>query len=390
MKRCLLFLGVLLLFLASLSRSEQAGNPLSSGDSLGSDFVSYDTPPAPLESPAPEYPEAARKARIQGKVFVKMRLDLDGSVMEARVAKSSDNTDLDQAAVQGAKRYKFTPALYEGKPVRVWITMPFSFALKGQYTLSVLGLCPFKVSSAVTRTTTDSLIAELAKFDNKSWYSLVVDARRDSLLGDSLFQHSELYDSPQYLAEFGKALGVGRVIGGNLCRVDNAYHLNLMLVDVSAGRLGDHWYGRHEGKAEAVPGLIPSLVGDIFNSSADLKLRFVSDTLLGKGFPPDSTRVPRFNEFTYYDVPPFPLKTPHPDYPSAAKNTGKEGTVIVQLLLDTDGSVIQTRVARSSGNPDLDKAAAEGAKKFKFKPAKRRATPVRVWCSMPIVFRLER
>lgn len=100
--------------------------------------------------------------------------------------------------------------------------------------------------------------------------------------------------------------------------------------------------------------------------------------------------IPKFNEFVAYDTPPAPLETPHPEYPPMAKQAEQEGTVIVQILLDLDGSVMQTRVARSSQIAALDEAAVEGAKKFKFTPAKQRDKPVRVWVSMPIVFRLEK
>lgn len=98
--------------------------------------------------------------------------------------------------------------------------------------------------------------------------------------------------------------------------------------------------------------------------------------------------VPKFNEFVAYDTPPAPLETPHPEYPAIAKQAQIEGTVVVQILLDLDGSVMQTRVARSSGNQALDEAATEGAKKFKFTPAKQREKSVRVWVAMPIVFKL--
>ena len=97
--------------------------------------------------------------------------------------------------------------------------------------------------------------------------------------------------------------------------------------------------------------------------------------------------TPKYNEFVAYDTPPSPLETPHPEYPAIAKQAGIEGTTIVQILLDLDGSVMQTRVARSSGNQALDEAATKGARNFKFTPAKQHDMPVRVWISMPIVFR---
>jgi len=57
--------------------------------------------------------------------------------------------------------------------------------------------------------------------------------------------------------------------------------------------------------------------------------------------------------------------------------------------LDRDGSVIQSRVYKSSGYPFLNEAAAEGSKKFRFTPARQGDRMVRVWVAIPVDFRLE-
>ncbi len=105
--------------------------------------------------------------------------------------------------------------------------------------------------------------------------------------------------------------------------------------------------------------------------------------------PPVDPTIPRPDTFIVIDTPPIPLETPRPEYPAIAKAVGISGTVYVQILLDLDGSVMRTLVAKSSHNDALDAAAVEGAKKFKFTPAKQRDKPVRVWVSMPIIFRLD-
>jgi TonB family protein len=55
-----------------------------------------------------------------------------------------------------------------------------------------------------------------------------------------------------------------------------------------------------------------------------------------------------------------------------------EGIIYVQILWDLNGSVMQTRLARSSQNQSFEDAAVEGAQKFKFTPGKQRdkAVPV--------------
>jgi protein TonB len=47
----------------------------------------------------------------------------------------------------------------------------------------------------------------------------------------------------------------------------------------------------------------------------------------------------------------------HKRYPSAAKSRGAQGNVNVTFTVDASGRVMSARVARSSGDPDLDRAA---------------------------------
>jgi len=88
-------------------------------------------------------------------------------------------------------------------------------------------------------------------------------------------------------------------------------------------------------------------------------------------------------------VQPALIVHPLPEYPALARQLHQEGRVYVHLLLDYDGSVMQTRLAKSSGYELLDQAAQDGAKKFRFSPARQGEKAVRVWVSIPVDFRLE-
>jgi TonB family protein len=92
-------------------------------------FVSLQVRPKLVDAPVPVYPEVARNAGIEGSAVVEALLNLDGSVMDARVLQSSGNQMLDAAAVEAALRARFTPAMQRDKPVRVWISMPYRFRL---------------------------------------------------------------------------------------------------------------------------------------------------------------------------------------------------------------------------------------------------------------------
>lgn len=85
--------------------------------------------PVVLSNPAPQYPDIARKAGIEGTVFVKMWVAKDGTVKRAEIVKSSSEL-FDHAAVEAARQWKFTPAIMNNAPVSVFVTVPFKFRLR--------------------------------------------------------------------------------------------------------------------------------------------------------------------------------------------------------------------------------------------------------------------
>lgn len=58
-----------------------------------------------------------------------------------------------------------------------------------------------------------------------------------------------------------------------------------------------------------------------------------------------------------------------PIYPSASLRANETGVVLLSFLIDTDGKVLEGKVARSSGYRRLDEAALNGLSLCKFKPA---------------------
>jgi protein TonB len=67
---------------------------------------------------------------------------------------------------------------------------------------------------------------------------------------------------------------------------------------------------------------------------------------------------------------------PRPPYPPIAKAAGASGTVVVQVLVDEDGNVIEAHAA--SGHPLLQNAAKEAALQAKFAPTSLSGEPVKV------------
>ncbi len=77
----------------------------------------------------PQYPEAARQAKLEGQVTVEFVVELDGRVTRASVKKSTDER-FNAAALAAVQRWVFVPALAEGKPVASGMQVPVVFKLE--------------------------------------------------------------------------------------------------------------------------------------------------------------------------------------------------------------------------------------------------------------------
>lgn len=113
-----------------LKYDELATMPFNqSEDDLPMDkFVQVEIMPEMVNQANPVYPEEAKKNGIEGRVWVKVLVSKEGNVKKA-VAVKSDNEIFNQSAIEAAMKYTFTPAMQGGKPVAVWVVMPFKFEL---------------------------------------------------------------------------------------------------------------------------------------------------------------------------------------------------------------------------------------------------------------------
>lgn len=75
------------------------------------------------------------------------------------------------------------------------------------------------------------------------------------------------------------------------------------------------------------------------------------------------------------------------EYPALARKSGLEGTVVVQIVVNADGTPSDPTIARGV-HKVLDDAAIEGVMQLRFEPAMQRSRPVRVYMTLPVRFRL--
>lgn len=84
------------------------------------------TDPELLSLPSPVYPEMARQAGIEGRVFVRVLVGTDGKVKDAKVVKGIGG-GCDESALAAAKKATFKPGTKDGELAEAWITLPYSF-----------------------------------------------------------------------------------------------------------------------------------------------------------------------------------------------------------------------------------------------------------------------
>lgn len=83
--------------------------------------------PQPLSAPAPRYPAQALRRGEQGTVLVSAEIGPDGVPSAVEVARSSGSRLLDRAAVDAVRRWRFRPAMADGRPTSGRVQVPISF-----------------------------------------------------------------------------------------------------------------------------------------------------------------------------------------------------------------------------------------------------------------------
>ena len=89
---------------------------------------------------------------------------------------------------------------------------------------------------------------------------------------------------------------------------------------------------------------------------------------------------------------PVPLKgqMPSPRYPAAALRRGESGTVLVRVEVDTAGMPAGVALVQRSGSRDLDRAAMETVREWRFQPAQRNGKAIAASLVIPIDFKADR
>jgi protein TonB len=105
------------LFSAGAMFGQDAPKKLSKAEAIG----------AVASKTAPEYPMVARQLKLEGTVEIEAMISEQGTVEEVKVV--SGNPVLTKAASEAVKKWKFTPVLVGGKPVKAVAPLTINFKL---------------------------------------------------------------------------------------------------------------------------------------------------------------------------------------------------------------------------------------------------------------------
>jgi len=98
-------------------------------------FVAYDKAPEIIGGFAAlqrhlKYPQLAARADLEGKVFVKVLVGVDGRTEKTEIIMAKPrNAGFEESAMEALRKVKWKPALQRDKKVRVWISFPVTFKL---------------------------------------------------------------------------------------------------------------------------------------------------------------------------------------------------------------------------------------------------------------------
>lgn len=90
--------------------------------------VATDAPvPVPGQTPAPDYPRRALRNGVGGTVLVRVDVGPDGVPTSVGISRSSRSRDLDRAAIDAVERWRFQPAMVDGRPTVGTVVVPIEF-----------------------------------------------------------------------------------------------------------------------------------------------------------------------------------------------------------------------------------------------------------------------
>ncbi|HOW86741.1 MAG TPA: energy transducer TonB [Candidatus Aminicenantes bacterium] len=357
------------------------GGPLTGGAASGVPQTGEKIkPPKLVHEVAPVYPEAARKANVEGVVILEATADTYGRVAAVKVLRSIPL--LDQAAIDALKQWVYEPMVIDGKPREVTFTVTVRFALdkdkkpaggvaggvQGGVVTGVEGGVAGAVGGGVKGATAGTIDHQASKEFDGDAVRAVGDIKPPKLVKQV---------NPVYPEEARQAGVEGLVI------IEAKADEHGKVVDARVLRSAPPF---DQAALDAVKQWIyePLVI--------DGKPRRVVFTVTVRFALKEKSQA--FEKFAQGAVkaeggvnPPRLIKEVAPVFPETARQAGVEGVVILSVRADETGKVVDAMVLRSI--PLLDQAAIDAVRQWIYEPAIVGGKPVPIVFTVTVRFVLE-
>mgnify|MGYP003308437448 CR=1 FL=1 len=322
------------------------------------------------------YPQEAMDRGIEGRVIAQFVVDSMGNVCEERVVRSVD-TQLDGEAIRLIRNMpRWKPGKQWGRPVRVRYPIPITFALPDGAAKKVIE-SPKPKGPTIDEADKKPLIVLL--FANGA---------------EIIAEGKQLNYVPCVVVEFDY-LEPFDLSAEDIADADT---LEYYMAENRYGELGKDGAIVYRVKEKDYGEVTKALKHHWFNKGSAARLRTVEK----KSGNADAEAVEYESKFEdmfieYVMQPEFPggmealmdyLKA-NIRYPQEAKERGIQGRVIVQFIVEEDGTLTGEQVLKPV-DPQLDAEAIRIARSMpKWKPGETRGKPTRMRFTFPVSFRLK-
>lgn len=332
------------------------------------------------------YPEASRKAGVEGRVIVRFTVDKDGAVENPEVVRGV-NEQLNEAAIAAVKAQEFEPGKQDGDPIRVQMTLPVKFRLDGS-------------------DHPDATISKRKAADDLAGDDVFVVVEDQPTLKGGM---DALRESVRY-PEMARKAGIeGRVIvqfvvneNGGVVRptIVRGVHKMLNEAAIEAVRAQEFEPGRQQGEPVKV---MMSLPVTFEKSDRGESQSSPQSDARSVGVPSRGTisvdHAPGAEELSD-DASPPPYRPPRMrlkggmealqdavEYPEFARKAGIEGRVVVAFTIDEAGTVTNPTI-REGAHQLLNEAALDAIQRVSFEPVESIDGPTTARMTLPIGFKL--
>jgi TonB family protein len=290
----------------------------------------------------PEYPQDAREKKIEGTVQLSMTIDHDGIPQNVQV-KRSLSPSLDQSAVDAVRKWRFEPAIKNGQPASMFVSIDVYFGAG---------------SGGVDKTQQDladalhrSVEARAGEWEMKKRKDLEQQSREERARKQAELTRDATLSMDRAI-QIATSQVPGKVLACSLGRDGDKllYHV----VIITEGE-----------KTTATYVWVSAIDGQILKTEKEERKE--EETAMERG---QGTSISGGVLNGAASV------LPQPVYPAIARAAHASGSVTVEITVDETGNVVAARAV--SGHPLLQAAAVSAARQASFKPTRLNGEPVKV------------